>query len=342
MATVSASRFAALHIDDIDDSDNEEKNQTKKDEGKTTKSNSAKKRARKKKKNQQIQAENAQLRDLAFSKIPSKTQGSVSVPSLQTISDTLTSESRKPSNEASNGLQWREWSDKDKGYVNDQFEHDLQRALLQSKLEYEQQKAFYEETNEDPEVAATQSEKLNRKERRKLAQKDKPQPMTLQQLHSGMGLEQIPQPHIPKAKKTPVEDDQFFDKLDRDVEKLVNKEEREQFRKANEKFAAESVRQIQHADELSKKDEEIQELRQSVEKLKEELQTVKKRNKQLCFILAQGEMKEKASILKQVDELTSVKDELTQQVTELHTALEQERSKVSSLKNDLQKYDKKK
>ncbi|XP_077989294.1 G kinase-anchoring protein 1-B-like [Glandiceps talaboti] len=334
MATVSTSRFAALHVEDIDDSDNEEQSLAKK-EDKPTMSNSAKKRARKKKKSQQIQSENAQLRDLAFSKLPPKVPGSSGAPG---------SSNSGKDKKRTNGPQWDEWSQKDKEYVSGQYEKDLEKAIMQSKLEFEQQSAFYDNDEEIEDVGPASGDKINRKERRKHLQKDKPTTITLQQLHSGMGLDQILQPAVvqtqPKAKKSPAlpEGDEFFHQVDKDVEKLLHREERDQFRKANEKFAAESVRKVQFDDILSKRDEEIRELQENNAKLKEELQMVKKRNKQLCFILAQGEMKEKAIILKQVDELTSVKDELTQQVSELHTSLEQERSKVSALRNEVQKY----
>lgn len=49
-------------------------------------------------------------------------------------------------------------------------------------------------------------------------------------------------------------------------------------------------------------------------------------------------VKEKAEILVQVEKLSGIKDELTDQVTQLHAALEQEKSKVHSLTNDLKKF----
>merc|ERR1712212_1055810 len=88
---------------------------------------------------------------------------------------------------------------------------------------------------------------------------------------------------------------------------------------------------------IDEKDKEIDKLNEVNEKLKEELAQVKKRNKQFCFILAQGEMKEKSEILLQVDELTNVKNELSEELADMHTQLEQERSKVSTLKLELTK-----
>lgn len=93
-------------------------------------------------------------------------------------------------------------------------------------------------------------------------------------------------------------------------------------------------------DELDKTGHELIELRkakaehiQIIEDLKKELLLVKRRNKQLCFILSQAEMKEKSELLMQIEELNEVKD----QVVQLHAELEQERSKNSALKSDMAK-----
>lgn len=68
-----------------------------------------------------------------------------------------------------------------------------------------------------------------------------------------------------------------------------------------------------------------------IEDLKKELLQLEKRNKQLCFILSQAEMKEKAELLTQIEELNEVKE----QVVQLHAELEQERSKNSALKSEI-------
>jgi len=93
-------------------------------------------------------------------------------------------------------------------------------------------------------------------------------------------------------------------------------------------------------DELDKTGHELIELRKTkaehikiIEDLKKELSQVKKRNKQLCFILSQAEMKEKSELLMQIEELNEVKEQFVQ----LHAELEQERSKNSALKSELAK-----
>ncbi|RMX51630.1 hypothetical protein pdam_00021458 [Pocillopora damicornis] len=47
-----------------------------------------------------------------------------------------------------------------------------------------------------------------------------------------------------------------------------------------------------------------------IEDLKKELLQVKKRNKQLCFILSQAEMKEKSELLTEIEELNEVKEQV--------------------------------
>ncbi|XP_042907052.1 G kinase-anchoring protein 1 isoform X2 [Parasteatoda tepidariorum] len=142
------------------------------------------------------------------------------------------------------------------------------------------------------------------------------------------------------VKQPVVEECNFFDKIEEDAEKIITKEQKQEQYKINP--VIESARLLQYQEDMRKKDEEIATLNESVQKLKEELKNVKSRNKKLYQILESGEMREKAEILVQIDQLTSVKDELTDQLSEYHTALEQERSKVHSLQMELKKFQNKK
>jgi hypothetical protein len=88
--------------------------------------------------------------------------------------------------------------------------------------------------------------------------------------------------------------------------------------------------------------------------LREELFNVKTRNKKLCGILLQGEskilmfdnlffclpniisiflqiVKEKSQLLVEMDKISKVKDELTTELENMSSQLQQERSKVSAL-----------
>ncbi|XP_022096530.1 G kinase-anchoring protein 1-like [Acanthaster planci] len=377
-----SSRFGILNVmdasPDFDDSEEEEadmalgsgkqkKNQQEKQNNKDGKASrpgnaggssgtegsmsaNAKRRA-KRKKNKQA----AELRDIAFN--PSVPKGAVvgsppTSPPARLPPGLVLPEVTPASQPAQSSplqhlirssVQWEEWKRKDRGVVKDQFEDDLQKAILASKIEYERLQQFIQEVGEAvTEDVPSSPLGVSRKERRKHSQgKDKPHPMSLQdfqatQLSSNGGLDEI---QIPKK---PEPDPQFFKRVEKDTAEIITKEERETLRKKNQKLAAENVRRIQFEDNLEKRDQEIEEMKSAMEKMKEELTQVKKRNKQLCFMLAQGEMKDKAEVLKQVDELSAVKDELTAEVAELHAALEQERSKVSSLKAEIQRLQEKK
>uniref|UniRef100_A0A8D0G198 G kinase anchoring protein 1 n=1 Tax=Strix occidentalis caurina TaxID=311401 RepID=A0A8D0G198_STROC len=90
--------------------------------------------------------------------------------------------------------------------------------------------------------------------------------------------------------------------------------------------------------ELEKKDAEIEQLKNIITQWEAKYKEVKARNAQLLKMMQEGEMKDKAEILLQVDESQIIKNELTVQVTILHAALEQERSKVKLLQAELTKY----
>ncbi|CAI9717552.1 Hypothetical predicted protein [Octopus vulgaris] len=113
-----------------------------------------------------------------------------------------------------------------------------------------------------------------------------------------------------------------------------NEKMQEEYRK---QYAVQSVLTAKHEEEIKEKEKEAKKLKDKVGTLEAELKTVKKRNGQLAIILSQAELKEKYDILEQVDNLTSVKDELTDQVVKLTQDLEQEKSKVRSLKSELDK-----
>ncbi|XP_066113098.1 G kinase-anchoring protein 1 isoform X5 [Saccopteryx bilineata] len=253
----TASRFALLQVDSGSGSDSEPGKGKGRNTGKSQTSKSTtneKKREKRRKKKEQQQSEANELRNLAFKKIPQKSshatcnaQHELSLPN--------------PVQKNSREENWQEeWRQRDEQLTSEMFEAELEKALLLSKLEYEEHKKEYE----NAENASTQSKVMNKKGKRKNHQgKDKP--LTV------------------------------------------------------------SLKDFQSEDHISKKTEA---------KYKE----VKARNAQLLKMLQEGEMKDKAEILLQVDESQSIKNELTIQVTSLHAALEQERSKVKVLQAELAKY----
>ncbi|XP_008070733.1 G kinase-anchoring protein 1 isoform X3 [Carlito syrichta] len=288
----TASRFALLQVDSGSGSDSEPGKGKGRNAGKSQNLGSKsttneKKREKRRKKKEQQQSEANELRNLAFKKIPQKSShATCNAQHDLSLSNPVQKDSR--------GENWQEWRQRDEQLTSEMFEADLEKALLLSKLEYEEHKKEYE----NAEIASTQSKVINKKDKRKNHQgKDKPLTVSLKDFQS--------EDHI--SKKT---------------EEVVLKDGRIERLKL----------------ELERKDAEIQKLRNVITQWEAKYKEVKARNAQLLKMLQEGEMKDKAEILLQVDESQSIKNELTIQVTSLHAALEQERSKVKVLQAELAKY----
>ncbi|KAM9081533.1 G kinase-anchoring protein 1 isoform 5-T7 [Megaptera novaeangliae] len=286
----TASRFALLQVDSGSGSDSEPGKGKGRNTGKSQTNKSTtneKKREKRRKKKEQQQSEANELRNLAFKKIPQKSSHAICNAQHEL---SLPNPVQKDSREEN----WQEWRQRDEQLTSEMFEADLEKALLLSKLEYEEHKKEYE----NAENASTQSRVMNKKDKRKTHQgKDKPLTISLKEFQS--------EDHI--SKKT---------------EEVVLKDGRIERLKL----------------ELERKDAEIQKLKNVITQWEAKYKEVKARNAQLLKMLQEGEMKDKAEILLQVDESQSIKNELTIQVTSLHAALEQERSKVKVLQAELAKY----
>ncbi|XP_010794992.1 G kinase-anchoring protein 1, partial [Notothenia coriiceps] len=140
------------------------------------------------------------------------------------------------------------------------------------------------------------------------------------------------------------QEERFFNKVEDDVTRIVQQEKR------RELFTSQGQEVITSTDhepdpraeqlkyDLEKKDEEIEKLKKNITQWEGKYKEVKARNSQLLKMLQQGEMKDKAELLLQVEELLHIKEELSSQVSSLHAALEQERSKVKGLQSDQPKH----
>ncbi|CAN7992699.1 unnamed protein product [Ixodes hexagonus] len=249
---------------------------------------------------------------------------------------------------------WESWKKRDDQFVSEAYEQDLQQALLLSRLDYEEKKQVYQTLDKEAVQVgqASASDPKKAKKKKNVVKKDKKTTMSLgefnhlgeatpscEALEARESLESFGG-SLEKRPPAPSRED-IFDEVVKDAKTILTREQRREELKNKQPFLVEQIRSIQFQDQLEKKDEVIAALRSDVERLTAQLQTVKLRNKQLCTILGQGEMHDKAEILRDFEEVTQVKDELTQQVTELHAALEQERSKVRSLQLELKKTGKK-
>ncbi|XP_064153151.1 G kinase-anchoring protein 1 [Anguilla rostrata] len=342
--TTTASRFALLQVDSDSDSDSEP-GKTKSSRqsgaragksaaGKTNANNDKRKEKRKRKKEQQ-QSEANELRSLAFKKLPQK----ACPPQTTGGPPPGAGETELPQEG------WQQWKQRDEQLTSELYEADLEKALILSQLDYEEHKQDYESAD-----ATSSAAKGGRKDKRKNQQGKERQRVTvsLKDFHTEGHIDQLnkkQEKEEPKTVSPALHCDRFFNKLEDDVSKIVLREKRrEQFSNSSGLEVTTStehepdVRAEQLKYELEKKDLEIERLKNVIAQWESKYKEVKARNALLLKILQQGEMKDKAEILLQVEELLNIKEELSSQVTLLHASLEQEKSKVKGLQSDQPKH----
>ncbi|TWW60515.1 G kinase-anchoring protein 1 isoform X1 [Takifugu rubripes] len=356
----TASRFALLQIDSDSDSDASDVGKTSSSKGgresgkarhgkagasggKAGQCN-AKKRDKKKKKKEQQQTEANELRNLAFKKIPPK---SCAPPPCMTLSG-IASELLSPASTDPNipSEDWQQWKQRDEQITTDLYEADLEKALILSKLEFEQQKQIPNTKNSSPKSRAKESG--GKKEKKKNQQAKDKKTVSLQDFQSEDHLNKKQEKEDTRAANLALgigQEERFFNKLEDDVSRIIQQEKRrEQYANDHGHEVSTSAeherdpRAEQLKYELEKKDKEIDKLKKIISQWEEKYKEVKARNSQLLKMLQQGEMKDKAEILLQVEELLHIKEELSSQVTLLHGALEQERSKVKGLQTEQPKH----
>ncbi|NXS40917.1 GKAP1 protein, partial [Balaeniceps rex] len=283
-----------------------------------------------------------QLRNLAFKKLPQKSSRG---GCLSQHEQKLHAAMEKGSQEEN----WQEWRQRDEQLTSEMFEADLEKALLLSKLEYEEHKKEYENV----ENTSPQSKSVNKKEKKNQQGKDKPLTVPLKDFQSDNNLAKKHEEL--NSSQSSLHDGRFFNRLEDDVHRILEREKRKvqltdcsktdncTSREHNQACkTAESVLRDGKTEQLKlefeKKDAEIERLKNITTQWKAKYKEVKARNAQLLKMMQEGEMKHKAEILLQVDESQIIKNELTVQVTILHAALEQERSKVKLLQTELTKY----
>ncbi|KFW89874.1 G kinase-anchoring protein 1 [Phalacrocorax carbo] len=348
----TASRFALLRVESDTDSEpgkgrhgqGASKSQAS---GRGSSTNERKRKKRRKKKEQQ-QSEANELRNLAFKKIPQKSShGGCLSQHKQKVHTAMQEDSQEEN--------WQEWRQKDEQLTSEMFEADLEKALLLSKLEYEEHKKEYENV----ENTSPQSKSVNKREKKNQQGKDKPLTVSLKDFQSDSNIDNIAKKHEElNSSQSSLHDGGFFNRLEDDVQRILEREKRRVQLTAcsetnnctshehNQALIFSSLQESVLKDgkteqlklELEKKDAEIEQLKNTVTQWEAKYKEVKARNAQLLKMMQEGEMKDKAEILLQVDESQVIKNELTVQVTVLHAALEQERSKVKLLQAELTKY----
>ncbi|KAL3238964.1 hypothetical protein MRX96_048004 [Rhipicephalus microplus] len=234
---------------------------------------------------------------------------------------------------------WESWKRRDDQFVSDVYEQDLQQALLLSRLDYEEKKDFYEAQQKEATIAnvitpGSRGNASKNKKKNTTTKKDKKTTMSLDEFNQLAGasssvelgyeaeIREVPDLKNNEKRQSSPPKEAIFEQVVKDAKNILSREQRMEELKSKQPFLAEQVRTLQFQDELEKKDQQIATLKKHIEAL-----TAK------CKI--------KQRSCGNFEEVTQVKDELTQQVTELHAALEQERSKVRLLQQDLKKGGKK-
>ncbi|KAF3695717.1 G kinase-anchoring protein 1 [Channa argus] len=359
----TASRFALLQIDSDSDSDTSEHGKTTTKGGRDAsgkprqaKAGAAggkaaqgndKKKDKKKKKKEQQQSEANELRNLAFKKIPQKSSAPPPCLSLSEIASELLSPPSGDLDIPSEG--WQQWKQRDEQITTELYEADLEKALILSKLEYEQQKQNTTHTSSPKSRGG--KEVGGKKEKKKNQQPKDKKTVSLQDFQAEGSVEHLNRKQEKEDTRAanPAlgigQEERFFNKLEDDVSRIIQQEKRrEQYANSQgqENNTSTEHEQDPRAEqlkyELEKKDEEIHKLKKTILEWEVKYKEVKARNAQLLKMLQQGEMKDKAEILLLVEELLHIKEELSSQVTLLHAALEQERSKVKGLQSEQPKH----
>ncbi|XP_075583017.1 G kinase-anchoring protein 1 isoform X1 [Pelecanus crispus] len=337
----TASRFALLQVESDTDSEpgkgRSGRGASKSQASAGRSSTNEKKRKKRRKKKEQQQSEANELRSLAFKKIPQKSSHG---GCLSQHEQKLHTAMQKGSQEEN----WQEWRQRDEQLTSEMFEADLEKALLLSKLEYEEHKKEYENV----ENTSPQSKSVNKKEKKNQQGKDKPLTVSLKDFQSDSNIGKKEEEL--NSSQSSLHDRGFFNKLDDDVHRILEREKRKvqladysetdncTSREHNQETTLRDGKTERLKLELEKKDAEIEQLKNVITQWEAKYKEVKARNAQLLKMMQEGEMKDKAEILLQVDESQIIKNELTVQVTILHAALEQERSKVKLLQAELTKY----
>ncbi|KAG7175395.1 G kinase-anchoring protein 1-like [Homarus americanus] len=216
-----------------------------------------------------------------------------------------------------------DWQRRDNEFIRDENERSLREALMLSKLDFEEKKVFYAKMKKEQQDE-TKGGKVKKK-------KDKPVTMSLDQFNS-LRPDQLTGKHEPDQQEPQSQGDlpdeeTFFEDIDEAARKTLERESRHENYKATAGQYNQEVRVSQYEAELEKRDFEIQALRLEVESLKGELK----------LVICSAEMKSKAELVVELEKMTKVREELTQEMSNLSAQVEQERSKVNQLSLDLKK-----
>lgn len=351
-----ASRFACLKDDDSTDWV-QPKTKNKRNKNLTNGStNGSKPGGEKPKKKNQLNNEAKELQQLAF-----QTSSKKSKNKSKSKGDTVTSNASSKKEEK----QYEAWKEKDEELVKDAFSHDIEQAILLSKVDFEEQKATQKIIDEERQrlqmlESAKKPKKLSLDQFNQLEPQEiediSSGAMSLQaegrpvqvQYHSGqnekfpsvINEKQVPSNRSPVKDVQVINSEDFFQKVQSDAKQAVNREHlQNSFRNMsvtkNGVPLNQSALMEQFKATVEQKDKEIAQLKSENESLSSELLKVKKRYKTIRTILDQAEVKETAEVIVQAEKLRKDQVEMSENITQLTEELEQTKTRNQLLSKEL-------
>jgi len=310
-----ASRFACLQDDDTTDW---KAPKSKKNNKKASDASKKQENTKQQNKPNKSQQETRDLQSAAFgpSKKSKKKKGGAAAPATD--------------------QQFDEWAQRDKVMVDDNFEQQMQAAIVQSKMDFEERKELLHIANGDMNGDSNEDGKGKKKT---VKATKKSAVMSLGEFQNPEAVKNSSPPILESQisrGKSETPDTDYFDELDAAASKALTREQLLESYRSTE-MGSESALVTDYREKLADKEQELQTALRQVTEGKAQLTEVKKRYKKMCGILMSGEMKEKAEILVEAEKLRKVKDELSEELTDLHTQLEQERSRVHDIESELSK-----
>ncbi|NXN07842.1 GKAP1 protein, partial [Indicator maculatus] len=238
-----------------------------------------------------------ELRNLAFKKIPQKSsRGGCPSQHEQKLHTAMQKDSQEEN--------WQAWRQRDEQLTSEMFEADLEKALLLSKLEYEEHKKEYESV----ENTSPQPKSVNKK---KNQGKYKPLTVSLKDFQSDSSTGMPYTYHMScdlNSTQPSLHDGRFFDRLEDDVHRILEGEKRrvqltdysdtenctspehnQACKTAESSLKDGKTEQLKL--ELEKKDAEIEQLKKTVTQWEAKYKEVKTRNAQLLKMMQEGESK---------------------------------------------------
>lgn len=221
-----------------------------------------------------------------------------------------------------NSQQFKEWKESDTKVVEDTFEKDIEKALMLSMIEAEHGKAVAKE-KEEAKVAATAASRKT---------------MSLEEFNRLVdpGAERSMARAAPPTVTEPKAEGDFFSEVDQGAKKIVNRERiRDSIHKMHLDMAAQKEKEThdQLVADSVKSAEDVARLTSENEELKSELAKVKSRYKTMRGLLEDAEVKSKAELAAEVLKLRTVKDEVVGEVGRLTQELEKSKTRVVCLEN---------